>query len=78
MLPLNDNKITGFDTDSLGKLNNNNLPNVIWQQKLNIEDIGGQDMCTEWNRRGFPRRAEDGILQAKGNREGQNDPEKNL
>ena len=30
---------------------------TVWQQKLNIEDIGSQDMCSEWNRKGFPRRA---------------------
>ena len=27
-------------------------------------------MCSEWNRKGFPRRALDGILLAKGNSEG--------
>ena len=31
-----------------------------------------------YNRRGFPRRTKDGILQAKGNREGRYVPEKNL
>ena len=30
---------------------------TVWQQKLNIEHIGGQDMCSEWNRKGFPRKA---------------------
>ena len=28
-------------------------------------------MCSEWNSKGFPRKAYDGIFQAKGNREGQ-------
>ena len=33
------------------------LNTTVWQQKLNTEDIGGQDMCSEWNRKGFPRKA---------------------
>ncbi len=39
--------------------------------EVKTEEIGGQDMCSEWNRKGFPSRAKDEIHQAKGNREGQ-------